>query len=128
MNYTVVLEAAWTVEDVETAEDAMSVAVSEAGKHLNPDKDYVEVEVGLMGCPACGEAFDAVAMFAGQALVGLEFEINVYDVDDPTHAERIGKKEVGEAMPGVPLEVVEVFEKEDTDVDVEAGVDAETEG
>ena len=120
MNYTVVLEAAWMVEDVDTVEDAMSVAVSEAGKRLNPDKDYVEVEVGLMGCPACGEAFDAAALFAGQALVGLVFEINVYDVEDPEHAERIGKKEVGEAMPGVPLEVVEVFEKEETEVDVDA--------
>ena len=38
-DYTVALEGAWIVEDVEEIEDAVSVAVSEAGKRLNPDKD-----------------------------------------------------------------------------------------
>ncbi len=114
-DYTVVLEGAWIVEDVDEMEDAVSVAVSEAGKRLNPEKDYVEVEVGLMGCPACGEAFDSACMFAGTALVGLVFEINVYNVEGEEHASRIAKQEVGEAMPDVPLEVVDVFEKEDTE-------------
>ena len=112
-DYTVVLEGAWLVEDVEEIEDAVSVAVSEAGKRLNPDKDYVEVEVGLMNCPACGEAFDSACMFAGTALVGLVFEINVYNVETEDHASKIAKQEVGEAIPDVPLEVVDVFEKED---------------
>ncbi|MFP4633244.1 MAG: DUF555 domain-containing protein [Halobacteriales archaeon] len=120
MDYTVVLEGAWLVEDVETMDDALSVAVSEAGRSLNPDKDYVEVEVGLMGCPHCGDVFDCVTLVAGQALVGLEFEIDVYDVEGERHASRIGKKEVGEAMPGVPLDVVEVHEKE-TDVGADDG-------
>jgi uncharacterized protein (UPF0212 family) len=112
-DYTVALEGAWIVEDVEEIEDAVSVAVSEAGKRLNPDKDYVEVEVGLMNCPACSEAFDAACMFAGTALVGLVFEINVYNVETEDHASKIAKQEVGEAIPDVPLEVVDVFEKED---------------
>ena len=112
-DYTVALEGAWTVEDVEEIEDAISVAVSEAGKRLNPDKDYVEVEVGLMDCPACGEPFDSACMFAGKALVGLVFEINVYNVEGEDHAAKIAKQEVGEAMPDIPLEVVDVFEKED---------------
>lgn len=112
-DYTVVLEGAWIVEDVDDIEDAVSVAVSEAGKSLNPDKDYVEVEVGLMNCPACSEAFDAACMFAGTALVGLVFEINVYNVESEDHASKIAKQEVGEAMPDVPLEVVDVFEKEE---------------
>ena len=112
-DYTVALEGAWMVEDVEEMEDAVSVAVSEAGKRLNPEKDYVEVEMGLMNCPACGEAFDSACMFAGTALVGLVFEINVYDVESEDHAAKIAKQEVGEAMPDIPLEVVDVFEKEE---------------
>ncbi|MFW5983671.1 MAG: DUF555 domain-containing protein [Halobacteria archaeon] len=113
MDYTVALEGAWIVEDVEDIEDAVSVAVSEAGKRLNPDKDYVEVEIGLMDCPACGEAFDAVCMFAGTALVGLVFEINVYNVETDDHAAKIAKQEVGEALTDTPLEVVDVTEKEE---------------
>lgn len=113
MDYTVALEGAWMVEDVEEIEDAVSVAVSEAGKRLNPDKDYVEVEIGLMDCPACGEAFDAACMFAGTALVGLLFEINVYNVETEDHAAKIAKQEVGEALTDTPLEVVDVSEKEE---------------
>jgi uncharacterized protein (UPF0212 family) len=113
MDYTVALEGAWMVEDVDDIEDAVSVAVSEAGKRLNPDKDYVEVEIGLMDCPACGEAFDAACMFAGTALVGLVFEINVYNVETEDHAAKIAKQEVGEALTDTPLEVVDVSEKEE---------------
>ena len=113
MDYTVFLEGAWIVEDVEEIEDAVSVAVSEAGKRLNPDKGYVEVEIGLMDCPACGEAFDAACMFAGTALVGLVFEINVYNVETEDHAAKIAKQEVGEALSDTPLEVVDVSEKEE---------------
>ena len=113
MDYTVALEGAWTVEDVDEIEDAVSVSVSEAGKRLNPDKDYVEVEIGLMDCPACGEAFDAACMFAGTALVGLVFEINVYNVETEDHAAKIAKQEVGEALTDTPLEVVDVSEKEE---------------
>jgi len=58
-NYLVVMEAAWLVRDVESIDDAIGVAVSEAGRRLNDkDMDYVEVDVGATGCPACGEPFD----------------------------------------------------------------------
>lgn len=112
-DYTVYLGAAWVVEDVGDIEDAISVAVSEAGKQLNPEKDYVEVDVDLLDCPACGESFDSAVVYAGTALVGLVFEINVYNVDSPDHAQKIGKQEVGEALPDKPLEVVDVLEKEE---------------
>jgi len=112
-DYTVALEGAWIVEDVDDIEDAISVAISEVGKKLNPDKDYVEVELGLLDCPACGEPFDSACMFAGTALVGLVFEINVYNVDGPSHAEKIAKQEVGESLPDTPLEVADVFEKKE---------------
>ncbi|RQD85287.1 DUF555 domain-containing protein, partial [Methanosalsum natronophilum] len=35
-NYHVTLEAAWLVRDVKSADDAIGVAIAEAGKRLNP--------------------------------------------------------------------------------------------
>lgn len=112
MDYQVALEAGWVVTDVDDIDDAISVAVSEAGKQLNPDKDYVEVEIGYMNCPACGEPFDSVAVFGGTALVGLVFELTIYDADSEDHAKKIATKEVGESVD-VNLEVADVREKEE---------------
>ncbi|MFB6282421.1 MAG: DUF555 domain-containing protein [Halobacteria archaeon] len=113
MDLTVVLEGAWIVEEVDDVDDAISVAISEAGKKLGSDKEYVEIDLGFMNCPACGEPFDSVCVFAGTGLVGLVFEINVYNVDGESHAESIAKKEVGECIPDVPLDVVDIYEKEE---------------
>ena len=41
-NYLVAMEAAWLVRDVGAIDDAIGVAVSEAGRRLNEaDMDYV---------------------------------------------------------------------------------------
>jgi len=120
MNYSVAMEAAWLVRDVEETDDAIGVAVSEAGKRLNEtDKQYVEVEPGVTGCPACGEPFDAAFLAAETALVGLLLQIEVFNADSEEHAERIAKSEVGGALRDVPLEVIEVVETE-TDADADA--------
>jgi len=119
-NYEVAMEAAWLVRDVEETDDAIGVAVSEAGKRLNEtDKQYVEVEPGVTGCPACGEPFDAAFLAANTALVGLLLEIDVFNADSEEHAERIAKSEVGGALRDVPLEVIDVFETEGDDEDEE---------
>ena len=119
MNYSVAMEAAWLVRDVEETDDAIGVAVSEAGKRLNEtDKQYVEVEPGVTGCPACGEPFDAAFLAAETALVGLLLQIEVFNADSEEHAERIAKSEVGGALRDVPLEVIEVVETE-TDADAD---------
>lgn len=123
-NYAVAMEAAWLVRDVEETDDAIGVAVSEAGKRLNEtDKQYVEVEPGVTGCPACGEPFDAAFLAANTALVGLLLEIDVFNADSEEHAERIAKSEVGSALRDVPLEVIDVIETE-ADEDEEADGDA----
>jgi len=120
MNYLVAMEAAWLVRDVEDIDDAIGVAVSEAGKRLNEESmDYVEVEVGATGCPACGEPFDSAFIAADTALVGLVLEIDVFNVESIEHAQRIAKSEVGGALRDVPLKVIEVFETEEGD-DAEA--------
>ena len=110
-NYLVAMEAAWLVRDVEEIDDAIGVAVSEAGKRLNEqDMDYVEVEVGATGCPACGEPFDSAFIAADTALVGLVLEMKVFNADSLEHAERIAKSEVGGALRDVPLSIVETVE------------------
>lgn len=110
-NYLVAMEAAWLVRDVEGVDDAIGVAVSEAGKRLNDQSmDYVEVEVGATTCPACGEPFDSAFIAARTALVGLLLEIKVFNAEGEEHAQRIAKSEIGGALRDVPLEVVETIE------------------
>lgn len=114
MNYLVAMEAAWLVRDVESIDDAIGVAVSEAGKRLNrQDLDYVEVDVGATGCPACGEPFDSAYVAADTALVGLVLEMKVFNAEGEEHAQRIAKSEVGGALRDVPLSVIETFEIEE---------------
>jgi uncharacterized protein (UPF0212 family) len=114
MNYRVVLEAAWLVHDVDEIDDAIGVAVSEAGKRLNEsDMDYVEVEVGFTDCPACGEPFDSAFIAAGTALVGLMLEMKVFNAESPEHAKRIAKSDIGGALRDVPLTVIDTVEFED---------------
>ncbi len=116
-NYLVAMEAAWLVRDVDGIDDAIGVAVSSAGKRLNQQgKEYVDVEVGVTGCPACGEPFDSAFIAANTALVGLMLEINVFNADSVEHASRIAKSEVGGALRDVPLSVIDVIE---TDADDE---------
>jgi uncharacterized protein (UPF0212 family) len=124
MNYLVAMEAAWLVRDVEDIDDAIGVAVSEAGKRLNDqDMDYVEVEVGATTCPACGEPFDSAFIAADTALVGLVLEMKVFNAESTEHAQRIAKSEVGGALRDVPLKVVETVEFED-DAEDPADTDA----
>jgi uncharacterized protein (UPF0212 family) len=114
MNYRVVLEAAWLVHDVDNVDDAIGVAVSEAGKRLNEkDMDYVEVEVGFTNCPACGEPFDSAFVAADTALVGLMLELDVFNAESTEHAQRIAKSDIGGALRDVPLEIVDTVELED---------------
>jgi len=111
MNYLVAMEAAWLVRDVEDIDDAIGVAVSEAGKRLNDrDMDYVEVEVGATTCPACGEPFDSAFIAADTALVGLVLEMKVFNAESTEHAQRIAKSEIGGALRDVPLKVIETVE------------------
>jgi len=114
MNYRVVLEAAWLVHDVNNVDDAIGVAVSEAGKRLNQeDMDYVEVEVGFTDCPACGEPFDSAFIAADTSLVGLMLEMKVFNAESVEHAQRIAKSDIGGALRDVPLKVVDTVEFDD---------------
>jgi uncharacterized protein (UPF0212 family) len=121
-DYLVAMEAAWLVRDVDDVDDAIGVAVSEAGRRLNEaDKQFVEVEVGATPCPACGEPFDSAFVAADTALVGLLLEIEVFNADGEEHAARIAKSEVGGALRDVPLSVIEVVGTGEGDERAEGG-------
>lgn len=111
-NYRVTLETAWLVKNVDSVEDAMNIAISEVGKLLNPDLNFVEIEVGSTTCPACSEAFDSVFMAAGTALVGVLLEMKVFDAESEEHAARIAKSTIGKPLKSAPLDVVDVEEFE----------------
>ncbi|MEA1944120.1 MAG: DUF555 domain-containing protein [Euryarchaeota archaeon] len=110
MNYSVTMEAAWLVRDVRTIDDAIGIAISEAGKRFHPNLDFVDIEIGSVACAKCGKDNDAVMLVASTALVGMMLSMKVFDAESSEHAARIAKSVVGRALKGVPLRVIEVAE------------------
>lgn len=123
MDCRVVVEAAVPVYDVATADEAVRIAISKTGEMLNPDLNYVEINMGEQSCPHCGEESEPAFIAADEGLVALELEMTVFNVERDEHAARIARKEIGQRLQNIPLEVeeVEVIEEED-----EADDDAET--
>jgi uncharacterized protein (UPF0212 family) len=109
-DYIVTLESAWIVKDVESLDDAVGIAISEAGKRLNPATKYVEVEVGMLACPLCDQELNSALVVANTALVGLLLEMKVFRADSEEHATRIAKSVIGKALRDVPLKVASVQE------------------
>jgi len=109
-DYLVTMEAAWLVRDVKTLDDAIGIAISEAGKRLNPAVKFVEVEEGFLTCPYCEETLSSAIVVADTALVGLVLEMKVFRAESKEHAERIAKSTIGKALRDVPLKLVDVQE------------------
>ena len=109
-DYNVVIESAWFLRDVKSLDDAIGIAISEAGKRLNPGAKYVEVEAGFLTCPYCEEMLSSAIVVADTALVGLVLEMKVFRAESKEHAERIAKSVIGKALRDVPLKVLEVQE------------------
>jgi uncharacterized protein (UPF0212 family) len=108
MNCRVVVEAAVPVYDVESADEAVRIAISKTGEMLNPDLNYVEINMGERTCPHCGEGQDPAFIAADESLVALELEMTVFNVEREEHASRIARKEIGQRLENIPLEVIEV--------------------
>jgi uncharacterized protein (UPF0212 family) len=109
-DYLVVLESAWIIRDVKSLDDAVGIAISEAGKRLNPSANYVEIDAGMLACPFCEGELNSALVVANTALVGLLLEMKVFRADSPEHAERIAKSVIGKALRDIPLQVKEVCE------------------
>lgn len=102
-DYRVTLEAAWTVKDVATIQDAIGIAVSEAGKRLHPSAKFVDVDVLIMPCPYCGEEINSALVVARTGIVGLLLSMKVFSAEGEDHAERIAKSVIGRAIRDIPL-------------------------
>jgi len=113
MNCRVVVEAAVPVYDVESPDEAVRIAISKTGEMLNPDLNYVEINMGERSCPHCGEAQEPAFIAADESLVALELEMTVFNVEREEHASRIARKEIGQRLENIPLEVLEVEVVED---------------
>ena len=70
-DYRVTLESGWVIRDVDTLDDAIGIAISEAGKRLNPRAKFVEIEIGQAICPFCEEELNNALIVANISLVGL---------------------------------------------------------
>lgn len=108
MNYKVILEAAWIVKDIKKKEDAISVALSEAGKRLNPKLDYVNIEIKSVLCSHCNKNIESVFIVADTSLVGLLLDIKIYNAESEEHASRISKYVIGKAFRNIPLKVISI--------------------
>ncbi len=108
MDCSVVVEAAVPVYDVETPDEAVRIAISKTGDMLNPDLNYVEINMCERDCPHCGEGLDPAFIAADEGLVALELEMTVFNVEREEHASRIARKEIGQRLDDIPLSVLEV--------------------
>ncbi|MFB6133541.1 MAG: DUF555 domain-containing protein, partial [Halanaeroarchaeum sp.] len=106
-------------------------AISKTGEMLNPDLNYVEINMGERQCPHCGEALEPAFVAADEGLVALELEMTVFNVEREEHASRIARKEIGQRLENIPLEVLSVevieSEEEDSSDDSESGADQDDE-
>ncbi len=128
MNCRVVVEAAVPVYDVETPDEAIRIAISKTGEMLNPDLNYVEINMGKRTSPS-GEELPPAFLAADEALVALELEMTVFNVEREEHASRIARKEIGQRLKNIPLDVleIEVLEDEDDENDTDDESDTEDE-
>jgi uncharacterized protein (UPF0212 family) len=128
MDCRVVVEAAVPVYDVETADEAVRIAISKTGEMLNPDLNYVEIDMGERTCSSCGEPQEPAFIAADEGLVALELEMTVFNVERDEHASRIARKEIGQRLENIPLEVIEIEEIEDEESDAETSADEGSKG
>jgi uncharacterized protein (UPF0212 family) len=124
MDCRVVVEAAVPVYDVETADEAVRIAISKTGEMLNPDLNYVEISMGERTSPS-GDELPPAFIAADEALVALELEMTVFNVEHEEHASRIARKEIGQRLKNVPLKVLEVEQIEEED-DEDSSEDTDT--
>ncbi|MXR53155.1 DUF555 domain-containing protein [Halovenus sp. WSH3] len=128
MNCRVVVEAAVPVYDVESPDEAVRIAISKTGEMLNPDLNYVEINMGERTCPHCGEEHDPAFIAADESLVALELEMTVFNVEREEHAARIARKEIGQRLENIPLDVleIEVLEEEPDEPEGESETSTES--
>ncbi|GGC55649.1 DUF555 domain-containing protein [Haloferax sulfurifontis] len=126
MDCRVVVEAAVPVYDVETVDEAIRIAISKTGEMLNPDLKYVEISMGARTSPG-GEELPPAFIAADEALVALELEMTVFNVEREEHASRIARKEIGQRLENIPLKVLSIDRVDDESVETDGEGDTRAE-
>ena len=116
MDCRVVVEAAVSVYDVETVDEAVRIAISKTGELLNPDLNYVEIDMGSPTDPD-GEELPPAYIVADEALVALELTMDVFNVEQEEHAKRVARTEIGQRLTEIPLAIASVEEISDEERD-----------
>ncbi|WP_049947921.1 DUF555 domain-containing protein [Candidatus Halobonum tyrrellensis] len=127
MDRRVVVEAAVPVYDVETTDEAVRIAISKTGEMLNPDLNYIEINMAHRENEA-GERVDPAFIAADEALVALELEMVVFNVERDEHAARIARKEIGQRLENIPLKVLRVEPVEEDGGEDDGASDDSTDG
>ena len=129
MDCRVDVEAAVPVYDVETVDEAVRIGISKTGEMLNPDLNYVEIETGRR-TSLSGEELEPAFIAADEALVALELEMTVFNVDRKKHASRIARKEIGQRLQNIPLKVlnVEEFDRDAAEEDLPEATTSNADG
>jgi uncharacterized protein (UPF0212 family) len=110
MDCRVAVEAAVPVYNVDSTDEAIRIAISKTGEMLNPDLNYVEIEVSPQTCSRCNETVTPAFVAADEGLVALRLEMAVFNVEDEQHAARITRKEIGQRLDEIPLKVLSVIQ------------------
>ena len=104
--FRVTLSIPWIVQEAQTGQDAINIAVSEAGKRVSesdaPLVHRCDITVQTLSCTSCGTPMEAVLVIAGTALVGLMLECTV-SARSPEDAKQMTRRELGAAFDGTPL-------------------------
>ena len=116
MDCRVVVEAAVSVYDVETVDEAVRIGISKTGELLNPDLNYVEIDMGSPTGPD-GEELPPAYIVADEALVALELTMDVFNVEQEEHAKRVARTEIGQRLTEIPLAIASVEEISDEERD-----------
>ena len=107
MDCRVVVEAAVSVYDVETVDEAVRIGISKTGELLNPDLNYVEIEMGSPTGPH-GEQLPPAYIVADEALVALELTMDVFNVEQEEHSTRVARTALGQRLTEIPLHIIPV--------------------
>lgn len=107
MDCQVVVEAAIQVYNVDTTDEAIRIAIAKTGEMLNPELNYVEIDPSTHTSPG-GKPLSPAFVAAGDALVALELEMTIFNVEEEVHASRIALAEIGQQLDGVSLTIHEV--------------------
>jgi uncharacterized protein (UPF0212 family) len=104
--YWVTLSVPWLVRGAHAIQDAINIAVSEAGKRVSeadaPHVHHCDISIQTLSCTTCETPMEAVLVVAETALVGLTFECTV-KARSPEDAEQTTRRELGTAFDGTPL-------------------------